>query len=699
MSLSLYVLTHNCARQPVNTSHLAEHLFRALRGTEISGSDSGACPSLSSAGYTADDNNNDNNNNNNNNNNDPINVLPDVVLVSLQELAPLGPAFLGVWYWLGKDYFGNVIDAVGLAARRLVYGKRRRRRRRRRRGGGGGGGNGSGNGSDSDSEDDEDDLYELVIVRNVGMVGVLVFVKRDASERSLKITDLWEAGVGCGVYGRVGNKGAVAVKMGVDVLGEGKSSGVKKYHSQLCFVSVHLAPHENAVDRRNEDWEEIVRGLVFTRVETSTKERFKTRTSWLGFPGARMDDDDDYDHVGGNGPGNADEDGGNAGNDSDTGYNGNLDDTTPLLLSQSRNNNGKGKDKDKSHPRIVDKRNKSSNYESIPDTQTTINTTKNKKTVGSHQGIYSPGTHLIVAGDLNYRTAMTRPQVLSKSREPKSSTQLSAKSLLANDQLTQQRCAGKTTHGLEEADIRFGPTYKLSEDKDDAIRVVWDLCDNDDGINVNNIAKNTNKSESYPKTKSSSPSHTSSSSTRTNLPPTIKPLHYTGTRAPSWCDRILFSSGIKASTRQEVAYVALPASHRHSLASSLPSTIQPSDTSNDEERNITLLSDHLPVCLAASIDLDLGLDHDPDPDPILNNETTNNNSSSTFAQLQSHPPFPLRRDWRARRIRARLCEIVVGCVVVVIQQLMMMMMMGRLMLTVLLGGMLLMLFGGLYLFW
>jgi hypothetical protein len=81
-------------------------------------------------------------------------------------------------------------------------------------------------------------------------VGML-FVKSSAAERVKRVQC---AGVGVGVW-EMGNKGALGIRIGLD-------------ESELTFVAAHLAPMEGEVLRRNKDWEDIVRGLVFEDVDT-----------------------------------------------------------------------------------------------------------------------------------------------------------------------------------------------------------------------------------------------------------------------------------------------------------------------------------------------------------------------------------------------------------------------------------------------
>lgn len=75
--------------------------------------------------------------------------------------------------------------------------------------------------------------------------------------------------------------------------------------------------------------------------------------------------------------------------------------------------------------------------------------------------IYKPGTHLFVSGDLNYRISTTSPgsDAVFPSLDSDSPDHYSR--FLPLDQLTAEKEAGRTLHGLAEAEIKFPPTYKL----------------------------------------------------------------------------------------------------------------------------------------------------------------------------------------------------------------------------------------------
>lgn len=175
-SLNPYVVTFNCGREPIDPSIFSTHLFSAL------------------ANPTA----------------------PDILILCLQEIAPIAYSFLGGSYLV--PYLAPFRHAVTIAAASL-----------------------------------DDASYVNIITRNIGMTAIMVFVLRD---QTAQVRWLETAGVGVGMY-EMGNKGAAGVRMGYSI---GDST------LELTFVSAHLAPMENKLQRRNEDWMNIVRGLVFTPV-------------------------------------------------------------------------------------------------------------------------------------------------------------------------------------------------------------------------------------------------------------------------------------------------------------------------------------------------------------------------------------------------------------------------------------------------
>lgn len=271
-NISLYLVTFNCARTLVQAHQFGPHILDAF----------------------------------------PQDVpTPDILVISLQEIAPIAYSFLGGSFL--TPYFDAIREAVKLAAKGPAH----------------------------------------VISRNLGMTAIMIFAKDPTN-----ITSIQTAGVGVGVQG-LGNKGAVGIRL---VYSE----------TQLTFVAAHLAPMEDAMLRRNEDWRKIVKRLVFTNNVRATHDE--------------------------------------------------QDDDIPLLQGLQHGD-------------------------------------------GSGLGMYSPRSHLFVAGDLNYRVSETKPKESDFEKFPqptdKADNQNHFMMLLKNDQLLQQLKLGNTLQGLSEAEIKFPPTYKL----------------------------------------------------------------------------------------------------------------------------------------------------------------------------------------------------------------------------------------------
>jgi hypothetical protein len=167
--INLYLLTFNCARTLVQPHQFAPPIFDAL----------------------------------------PENVsTPDILVLSLQEIAPIAYAFLGGSFL--TPYFNALREAIRLVAKEYFH----------------------------------------IVSRNLGTTAIMIFAKDPTM-----ISSLETAGVGVGLH-EMGNKGAVGVRL---VYAE----------TQLTFVAAHLAPMEDAIMRRNEDWENIVKKMIFTSdVET-----------------------------------------------------------------------------------------------------------------------------------------------------------------------------------------------------------------------------------------------------------------------------------------------------------------------------------------------------------------------------------------------------------------------------------------------
>lgn len=301
-TLDLFYLTFNAAKHHISVPAFANHLSRAFGQNDT--------------------------------------ALPELVVFSLQEMAPLPAAFIGSY--LLRPFFNRYEAALNLAADKFVADEAR-----------------------APPSGDRDRPYTLVEARNVGMTGIMLFARDPAA-----ISDMQTAEVGFGA-GDMANKGAVGLRMCYKKAGE---------QTQLTFVSTHLAAMEWNLERRNRNWESIVSGLVFADPKKIVSADHQTRAA-----GAPTDEDD----------------------------------AQPLLFH--------------------------------PDTERKLHDVS----------IYRPGSHLFVAGDLNYRLSKTAPPadavfpVVNNAESEDYYTRF-----LTRDQLTSEKQAGRTLHGLSEAPIHFPPTYK-----------------------------------------------------------------------------------------------------------------------------------------------------------------------------------------------------------------------------------------------
>jgi hypothetical protein len=160
----------------------------------------------------------------------PNSKNPDVLVLSLQEVAPLSNSFWGGSYF--TSYTDGFEDAVRLATKA------------------------------SEHNTDGTEGLELLVTRNVGMTGIMVFVRNEIKEA---VNFVEEAGVGVGWY-EMGNKGAVGIRLGLDTAKLMDSVKGDEGTMEMTFVAAHLAPGEIALERRNEDSENIAKALLFTRI-------------------------------------------------------------------------------------------------------------------------------------------------------------------------------------------------------------------------------------------------------------------------------------------------------------------------------------------------------------------------------------------------------------------------------------------------
>lgn len=214
-ALNLYLLTFNCAQTLVSPGTFAPYLFHALPEQAIAHSQ------------------------------------PELLVLCLQELAPISYAFLGGSFL--TSYFNAWRDVVRLAAK------------------------------------DWDYSYVNVVSRNVGMTGIMVFVRDDVAE---KVKWVKTAGVGVGVS-EMGNKGAVGVRLGYQA--PVQEDGTEEEVIGFTFVAAHLASMEDMVERRNEDYKNIVRRLVFVP-DSKMKKHLSSDEEEEDAPLLQGEEPSDHDH-------------------------------------------------------------------------------------------------------------------------------------------------------------------------------------------------------------------------------------------------------------------------------------------------------------------------------------------------------------------------------------------------------------------
>ncbi|KAG6041538.1 hypothetical protein E4U41_003698 [Claviceps citrina] len=330
--------------------------------------------------------------------------LPDIVVLSLQEIAPLSPSFIGDYFL--NPYFTRFEEAINVAAKRQgsQHGpwsraagaaedgseasvsdtsgspdsdlnsasdsdpdpeRRRKRRRRRQR------------------QDKPEQTFTLVKAHNAGYTAILLFAKDSQSIRKLQ-----DAEVSFGTA-EMGSKGAVGLRMLYDVKGDGKQA------TELTFVAAHFAAMEWNLPQRNANWAATMKGLIFGDPEATRD--LPRGLAGTPAPPTPADSDDRRDE----------------------------DDEEQRLLHET------------------DRR------EQVQVQQRLHN-----------MSVFKPSSHLFVAGDLNYRisTSPPPPEAAFPSLDPSSESYYPA--FLPLDQLTHERAAGRTMHGLSEANVQFPPTYK-----------------------------------------------------------------------------------------------------------------------------------------------------------------------------------------------------------------------------------------------
>ncbi len=92
----------------------------------------------------------------------------------------------------------------------------------------------------------ESKYYQVAARQLVGIYHVVYIHEKHRNH----LSDVRTATEGVGVLGMMGNKGGVAIRFNL-------------YETSFCFINAHLAPHMDAVARRNQNYNDIVRRTNF----------------------------------------------------------------------------------------------------------------------------------------------------------------------------------------------------------------------------------------------------------------------------------------------------------------------------------------------------------------------------------------------------------------------------------------------------
>ncbi|KAK0655889.1 Endonuclease/exonuclease/phosphatase [Cercophora newfieldiana] len=241
--------------------------------------------------------------------------------------------------------------------------------------------------------------YTMVRAKNVGMTALLLFARDPAAIQSIEEA---EAGFGAA---DMGNKGAVALRVTWGEPGQHELGRT----TEVTLVATHLAAMEWNLKKRNANWRTIMSSLTFANPRAALPGLFAADNT-APTP--------DRSGVGGNKL---------AADSSESSEAEPDEDDTPLL-------------------------NTAGDRPLTPEQRATL----------QDLSIFKPTSHLFVAGDLNYRIGSTTPSPLAPFPSFDPTSEHYYPKFLPRDQLTQERLAGRAFHGMTEAPITFGPTYKYN---------------------------------------------------------------------------------------------------------------------------------------------------------------------------------------------------------------------------------------------
>lgn len=112
--------------------------------------------------------------------------------------------------------------------------------------------------------------------RAIGGIALLVYARDETV--ATRVKDVQVNTVGCGVFGLLGNKGAVGIRVTLRetaAASEVDNAG-EAAESSWTFVSAHLAAHQDQNEARSNDWRSIVERLVFQDAGGGAAQIFET---------------------------------------------------------------------------------------------------------------------------------------------------------------------------------------------------------------------------------------------------------------------------------------------------------------------------------------------------------------------------------------------------------------------------------------
>lgn len=247
--------------------------------------------------------------------------------------------------------------------------------------------------------------YTLVKQHNVGMTAIMLFALHPSTISSVELAE-----VGFGTLD-MGNKGAVAIRCIFTPRGSSSGGDGDGAFTQLTLVATHLAPMEWNLKRRHANWQSICSALLFGDPVATIKEVARP---------------EDQDVVSG------------------------------LLRRRST---GRASDSAASPAPTAEEEAEAEALLREAEEQDRVLAGHMREALRD-MTIFRPGSHVFVAGDLNYRTSDKSPKKEDRfpSFDPDSPDHWPT--LLERDQLNKEKAAGKVLRCFTEEAISFPPTYK-----------------------------------------------------------------------------------------------------------------------------------------------------------------------------------------------------------------------------------------------